>query len=119
MAKRNLLKAAGLALAATGALGFGLGTSPAGQEVLTAAQQQTQVMKGPQGKKATANQQTQQQQTQKARVSSIASYLPWRPNDRVYGKLTMSPKQYGIYLLTTGKNKYNNRRNKHWAKAFI
>lgn len=115
--KKSLLKSAGLALAAVGALGFGLGTSPAGQEVLTAAQQQSQVVKGQQGKKATAKQQTQQQQTQKAKVSSIASYLPWRPGERVYGKLTMTPKQYGIYLLMTGRNKYNDRRNKHWAKA--
>lgn len=118
MAKRNLLKAAGLALAATGALGFGLGTSPAGQEVLTAAQQQTQVMKAQQGKKATAKQQMQQQQ-QKVVTSSKAVYLPWRPNDRVWGKSTMSPKQYGIYPLMTGKNKYNDRRNKHWAKAVV
>ena len=119
MAKRNLLKAAGFGLAAMGALGFGFGTSPEGQEVLTAAQQQTQVMKGQQGKKTTAKQQTQQQQTQKVRVSSLASYLPWRPNDRVWDKSTMSPKQYGIYLLMTGKNKYNECRNKHLAKAVI
>ena len=29
----------------------------------------------------------------------------------------MSPKEYGEYLMRTGKDKQNKRRRKHWAKA--
>ena len=28
----------------------------------------------------------------------------------------MTPKQYGEYLMRTGKDKYNKRCRKHWAK---
>lgn len=117
MAKKNLLKAAGMALAAAGAIGLGTGTAPVGQEVLTAAQNTQVVQKAPQGKKATTKQQTQQQQ-QRVVVSSQATYLPWRPGERVYGKFSMTPKEYGEYLMRSGKDKYNKRRRKHWAKAF-
>lgn len=118
MAKKNLIKAAGIAIAAAGAIGLGTGTAPVGQEVLTAAQNTQVVQKAPQGKKATTKQQTQQQQTQKVRASSTPVYLPWRPGERVYGKFSMTPKEYGEYLMRTGKDKYNKRRRKHWAKAF-
>lgn len=118
MAKKNLLKAAGMALAAAGAIGLGTGTAPVGQEVLTAAQNTQVVQKAPQGKKARANQQQTQQQQQRVVVSSQATYLPWRPCERVYGKFSMTPKEYGEYLMRSGKDKYNKRRRKHWAKAF-
>ena len=71
MAKKNLLKAAGMALAAAGAIGLGTGTAPVGQEVLTAAQNTQVVQKAPQGKKARANQQQTQQQPAKRGTGGI------------------------------------------------
>ena len=44
-------------------------------------------------------------------------YMPFGDGDRVYGKFTMTPKEYGEYLMRSGKDKYNKRRRKHWAKA--
>ena len=74
MAKKNLLKAAGMALAAAGAIGLGTGTAPVGQEVLTAAQNTQVVQKTPQGKKARAN----QQQTRRCVIASNVSALATR-----------------------------------------
>ena len=118
MSKKNLFKAAGIAIAAVGAIGLGTGSSPVGQEVVTAAQNTQIVQKAQQAKRATAKQQTQQQQTQQSRVLSKAVYLPFGDGDRIYGKFTLSPREYGEYLARSGKNKYNNRCRKHWAKAF-
>lgn len=105
------------------AAGAGLVSSPAGQqtaEVLTQqAAQQTQVVQQQRtARQARASQQSTQQAPQKVVVSSQAVYLPWGKGDCVYGKYTMTPKEYGEYLMRTGKDKYNKRRRKHWAKAW-
>lgn len=118
MAKKKLIQIASLALATAGTFGLGAGTAPVGQEVLTATQNTQVVQKATQGKKATTEQQTQQQQTQKVRASAHHVNQPWLPGKRVYGKLSMTPKEYGEYLMRSGKDKYNKRRHKHWAKAF-
>ena len=118
MAKKNLLKAAGMAIAAAGAIGLGTMTSPVGQEVVNAVQNTQTIQQGQQGKQARANQQQTTPQQVKVAVSSQAVYLPYRPGDRVYGKLSMTPKEYGIYLMMTGKNKQNARKAKHYAKAW-
>lgn len=118
MAKKNLFKIAGLSLTAAGAFALGTGTAPVGQEVLTAAQNTQVVQKSTQAKKATTEQQTQQQQAQKVRASAQHVYLPWHPGERVYGKFSMTPKEYGEYLMQSGKDKYNKRRRKYRAKAF-
>ena len=116
--KKGLLASAATAIAAVGAIGLAGVSSPVGQEVVNAVQNTQVVQKAPQGKKARANQQQTQQQQQRVVVSSQATYLPWRPGDRVYGKFSMTPKEYGEYLMRSGKDKYNKRRRKHWAKAF-
>lgn len=118
MAKSKLTQIAGLALTAAGAFGLGAGTSPVGQEILTATQNTQVVQKATQAKKATTEQQTKQQQTQKVRASAHHVYLPLQPGEKVYGKLSMTPKEYGEYLMRSGKDKYNKRRRKHRAKAF-
>lgn len=124
MAKKSSLKSKALtAVAAVVAAGAGLVSSPAGQqtaEVLTQqAAQQTQVVQQQRtARQARASQQSTQQAPQKVVVSSQAVYLPWGKGDRVYGKYTMTPKEYGEYLMRTGKDKYNKRRRKHWAKAW-
>ena len=116
--KKSLLATAATAIAAAGAIGLAGVSSPAGQEVVNAVQNTQVVQKAPQGKKARANQQQTQQQQQRVVVSSQATYLPWRPGERVYGKFCMTPKEYGEYLMRSGKDKYNKRRRKHLAKAF-
>ena len=50
--------------------------------------------------------------------SPDVKYIKWQEGMRVTGKLEMSPKYYGEYLMRSGKDKYNKRRRKHWAKAF-
>ena len=116
--KKGMAALATTAMAAIGAIGLGTMSSPSGQEVVNAMQNTQVVQKAPQTKKARANQQQTQQQQQRVVVSSQAVYLPWRDGDRVYGKFCMTPKEYGEYLMRSGKNKYNNRRRKHWEKAF-
>lgn len=44
-----------------------------------------------------------QQERKRTAVSSKAKYIPFMYGDRVYGKLTMTPKEYGEYLLLSGK----------------
>lgn len=41
----------------------------------------------------------------------------WREGMRVTGKYQMPPKEYGEYLARSGKNKHNQRKRKHLAKA--
>ena len=118
MKTKNLMKTAGMAIAAAASVGLAGVSSPAGQEVLTAAQNTQVVQKAPQARQARAQQQSTQQAPQKVVVSSQAVYLPYRPGDRVYGKFTMTPKEYGEYLMRTGKNKQNARKAKHYAKAW-
>ena len=116
--KKGLMATAATAIAAIGAVGLGGMSSPVGQEVVNAVQNTQVVQKAPVTKKARASQQQTQQQTQRVIASSQAVYLPFRPGDRVYGKFTMSPKEYGEYLMRSGKDKYNKRRRKHLAKAW-
>ena len=118
MAKKSLMKTAGMAIAAAASVGLAGISSPVGQEVITAAQNTQVVQQAQQGKKARASQQQTQQTQQRVITSSQAVYLPWGNGDRIYGKFCMTPKEYGIYLMQSGKNKYNNRRRKHWAMAF-
>lgn len=110
------MQALGAAAAALGAFGLAVGTTPAGQEVLTAAQQTT-VSQRQNGKVSNRGQQQQTQQRQAQRAYSIASQGTLPGGDGIrWRQLTMTPKQYGTWLLMTDKNKYNDRRNKRWAK---
>ena len=115
--KKKIIQAVGVAAAALGAFGLAVGTTPAGQDVLTAAQQ-TQVSQRQNGK---VNHRSQQQQTQQ-RQAQRATYRAPQGTLPDYGgyswqQLSMTPKEYGTWLLMTGKNKYNDRRNKRWAKG--
>ena len=116
MAKKHSL---GMIAGAVAAVGAGLLASPSAQQVATTEVQrvQTQIVQSQQQRQqARMGQQQAQQQQVRTVTSSQAVYLPWRPGcDRVYGKLTMSPRQYGEWLAYTGKNKYNGRRRKHFA----
>lgn len=111
------MQALGVAAATLGAFGLAVGTTPAGQEVLTAAQQTT-VSQRQNGKvnNRGQQQQTQQRQAQRATYRAPQGTLPGGGGIR-WQQLAMTPKQYGIWLLMTGKNKYNNRRHKRWEKG--
>lgn len=43
-------------------------------------------------------------------------YIPWKEGMRVYGKLEMSTKDYGEYLMRTGRSAQNHRRRSRAAK---
>jgi hypothetical protein len=43
--------------------------------------------------------------------------IPWQEGMRVTGKYEMPVKDYGEYLMRSGKNKHNGRKRKHIAKA--
>lgn len=112
-----------MAVAATVAAGAGLVSSPAGQQAADVmaqqATQKTQVVQQQQRTRTQArvSQQSAQQSQQRVMTSSQAVYLPWNDDHAVYGKFSMSPKEYGEYLMRSGKDKYNKRCRKHWAKA--
>lgn len=116
--KKKIMQALGVAAATLGAFGLAVGTTPAGQDVLTAAQQ-TQVSQRQNGKvnHRSQQQQTQQRQAQKATYRAPQGTLPEGDGMFRLSQLVMTPKQYGTWLLMTGKNKYNDRRNKRWAKG--
>ena len=117
MAKKHSL---GMIAGAVAAVGAGLLASPSAQQVVTTETQQAQqtqvVQSQQQRQQARMGQQQAQQQQVRTITSSQAFYLPWRPGyDRVYGKFTLTPREYGEYLARSGKNKYNGRRRKHFA----
>ena len=115
--KKNLLSAAVTAVAAVGALGLGGASSPVGQEVMNSVQNTQIVQKASRSTSVRVTQQQAQQQTQRVYSSSQSVYLPYGYGDRIIGKFTLTPKEYGEYLLRSGKNKYNNRCRKLLARA--
>lgn len=105
----------GIAAATLAAMG-GLGPTAMETAQTIAEVNQTTVQQA-QGQRAQANQGQQnavsQQKTAQSGIQQ--NYLPYSD----YGYMNdcgMSPKEYGLYLLRSGKNKYNDRRRKHWAK---
>ena len=75
--KKKIMQALGVAAATLGAFGLAVGTTPAGQEVLTAAQQTT-VSQRQNGKvnNRGQQQQTQQRQAQRATYRAPQGTLP-------------------------------------------
>lgn len=105
----------GVAAAALAAVG-GLGPTAMETAQTIAEVNQTTVQQA-QGQRAQANQGQQNAVSQRASQNVIQQKYtePLHP-DYYYANSGMSPKEYGLYLLRSGKNKYNDRRRKHWAK---
>lgn len=103
------------AIVAAGAVS--LGSAPVGQDVVRTVNNTQAVQQQQQRKQARANQQKAQQPQQRIVNNNQSNYLPSDPRVRATGKLIMDPRQYGEWLMITGKNKYNNRRRKQYAKA--
>lgn len=111
--KKNLKS--GLVAAAAVAIGAVGGLAPQATECVQAVKQQTQV------EKVTRHQNVNQtparqavRNTQSAAVNRV--YLPYKRCGFIFSDWQMIPKQYGIYLLRSGKNKYNDRCRHHERK---
>ena len=97
--------------AGAAAIAGGLVSSPSGQQLMEQAASQAQ------GQQVTAQAQN------RLPGQTVQQYLsnPYAPmgGGRYYGNgYGMSPKEYGEYLMRTGKDKYNKRKRKHIAKGF-
>ncbi len=119
MKKRSKLLTA---LAAAGAASLGMVSSPSGQQIAEqVAQTGPQVVQ--QAPQRYLNGQQQSQQAQRANPGqTVQQYLsnPYAPGGsglRLVGNFGMSPKDYGEYLMSSGKDKYNKRKRKHIAKG--
>lgn len=115
--KRKIITALAAGAAAVG----GMMTGPSGQQIMEQMAQQTEQTQIEQ--KAPSQQQrvTQQAQNQQQRTTNqvIRNYLPAGGSGLfLSGNFGISPKDYGEYLLRTGKNKQNDRKRKHIAKGF-
>lgn len=106
-------------LAAGAAMVAGLMSGPSTQQVV---QQQldnsTRITQAQPTRTVNQGQQTANHQRTPIRANAMMNpYVPLGSRGGYLGpKPGMSPKDYGIYLLMTGKNKYNDRRRHHWAK---
>lgn len=114
--KRKIITALAAGAAAVG----GMMTGPSGQQIMEQMAQQTEQTQIEQ--KAPSQQQrvTQQAQNQQRTTNQvIRNYLPAGGSGLfLAGNFGISPKDYGEYLLRTGKNKQNDRKRKHIAKGF-
>ncbi len=104
--------------AGAAAIAGGLISSPSGQQMVEqVAQNGPQVVQqAPTQRVANQSQQAQSRMPGKT-VQQVLSN-PYAPlgGIRYGGGYGMSPKDYGEYLMATGKDKYNKRCRKHWAK---
>jgi hypothetical protein len=115
MKKKSLMSAM---LAGAAAVMGGLISSPAGQQVIS----QTAQSNSPQiEQKAPAQRSVNQgqQATSRTPAKVVRNYVnnPYGPFGAhlFAGNYGMSPKDYGEYLMRTGKDKQNLRKRKHYA----
>ena len=116
MKKKGLLSAM---LAGAAAVMGDLISSPAGQQVI----EQTAQANSPQIEQKAATQRTVnqgQQATSRTPAKVVRTFAnnPYGPFGAhlMAGNYGMSPKDYGEYLMRTGKDKQNLRKRKHYAK---
>ncbi len=100
---------------------FGVVSSPSGQQLIeqAAQAQSAQVMQSQRVGGGNAQAQAQRATTPQQTRTNLLMNPYFYPGGGFtsYVGAGMSPKEYGQWLLATGKNKYNDRRNKHWRKA--
>lgn len=102
--------------------GLGMVSTPAAQQVIEqTAQNSVTVVQQQANQQRTVRstqQQAQRMASQSVRSNGIMNlYMPYGGGGYLYyGSYSMTPKQYGEYLMRTGKDKYNKRCRKHWAK---
>ena len=93
----------GTTVVAAMAAGFGLVSSPSGQQLVEQTAQQSNGVQA--GQRVIVNN------------SAMNPYMPASGGGLSSGNPGMSPKEYGEWLRYTRKDKHNKRCRKHWAKA--
>lgn len=127
MAKKQKKSLIGKVAMAAGAVALGMAASPVGQQVTEQAAQLTNegakteqvVVKQRMTQRYQAQRQQAKSKTPRTPIqgSQMLANLPYLPGT-VYVGRSMSPREYGEWLMYTGKNKQHERNRKHLAKAF-
>ena len=109
--------------AGAAAVAGGLISSPSGQQLMEQAASQAQGQQITTQAQQRYNNNGQQQAQNRLPIQHVQQILsnPYAPmgGGHYYGTYYgMSPKEYGEYLMRTGKDKYNKRKRKHIAKGF-
>lgn len=107
-------------LAAVAATAAGMMSSPSGQEVVTQVAEGTSIQQASPSQNINGNQNNAINQNATTRTAQYAymnpyvgsggNYLP------TYRDCGLYPKDYGLYLARSGKNKQNALKRKHYAK---
>jgi len=118
MKKKSMLATMAGAMVA----GLGMVSTPAAQQVIEQTAQNSATVVQQQANQQRTVRSTQQQAqrmtNQTVRSNGIMNpYVPFGGGGLLGSNYGMSPKEYGEYLMRTGKDKQNKRRRKHWAKA--
>ena len=109
------------AMAGAMAVGLGMVSTPSTQQVIEQTVQNGTVVQQQQANQQrnvrSTQQQAQQRASQTIRSNGMMNpYLPVGGGGQLFSSYGMSPKEYGEWLRATGKDKYNKRCHKHWAK---
>lgn len=118
MKKKSMLAT----MAGAAAIGLGMVSAPSTQQVIEQTVQNgnqvtVQQQQANQQRNVRSQQQAQQRTSQNYRSNSLTNpYAPTGGGLEYVSSYSMTPKEYGEYLMRTGKDKYNKRCRKHWAK---
>ena len=108
------------ALAAVAAAAAGIMSSPSGQEVATQVAEGTSIQQAAPSQNVNGNQNNAVNQNDNARTAQYAYRNPFVGFGGNYlggyRDCVLSPKEYGLYLARSGKNKQNTLKSKHYAK---
>lgn len=108
------------ALAAVAAAAAGIMSSPSGQEVATQVAEGTSIQQASPSQNVNGNQNNAVNQNDNARTAQYAYRNPFVGSGGIYipdyRDCGLSPKEYGLYLARSGKNKQNILKSRHYAK---
>ena len=109
-----------IVLAAVAATAAGIMSSPSGQEVVTQVAEGTSIQQAAPSQNVNGNQNNAVNQNDNARTAQYAYRNPFVGFGGNYlggyRDCVLSPKEYGLYLARSGKNKQNTLKSKHYAK---
>lgn len=108
------------ALAAVAAAAAGIMSSPSGQEVATQVVEGTSIQQAAPSQNVNGNQNNAVNQNDNARTAQYAYRNTFVGSGGIfipdYRDCGLSPKEYGLYLARSGKNKQNTLKRRHYAK---
>lgn len=94
--------------------------SPSGQEVVTQVAEGTSIQQAAPSQNVNGNQNNAVNHDANARTAQYSFMNPYVSLDGIfspnYRDCGLSPKDYGLYLARSGKNKQNALKRKHYAK---